>query len=137
MNINEGFFNKVKKGVEKGGEGAWEAVKEPVMNEINNAKKFVENKILGQIKNFFVSGPINQIPHKGTRKFFKANVDTDKDLGTVIKQLCIAIIKAILTILVLIPLLTIFFMYLIPSMMSLVISGISSFITLITSPISI
>ena len=135
MKINEGFFNKVKKGVEKGGDGAWEAVKEPVMNEINNAKKFVENKILGQIKDFFISGPINQIPHKGTKKFFNDNV-TAKDLGPALIELFKAIVKAIFIILVMIPLLTIAIGFSIGPIMSFFVSIFMSFISFITSPFS-
>ena len=39
MKVSEGFIKKAAKGVKKGGDGAWNAVKKPVMEEIKNAKK--------------------------------------------------------------------------------------------------
>jgi hypothetical protein len=155
MNIHEGIVGGIKKGVKKTGDKAWEAVKEPVMNEIKNAKEYVKkgyteainfakDEIFGGIKKIFVTLPLSLIPkdgaegekYKGLREFFNDNVNKDKDLGTIIKQLILAVIKAIFIILVMIPLLTIAIGLSIGPIMTFFVSIFMSFISFITSPFS-
>lgn len=78
-----------------------------VKKEIDKLGKSIEkdilNKVTDLIKNTLIKQPINAIPYKPLRKFFLDNVNFDKDLGTVIQQLLYTIVKAIMTILVMVP----------------------------------
>ena len=78
-----------------------------VKKEIDKVGKTIEknilNKVTDLIKNTLIKQPINAIPYKPLRKFFLDNINFNKDLGTVIQQLLYTIVKAIMTILVMVP----------------------------------
>lgn len=84
----EGFMKKVKK-------------------EIDKVGKTLEKNILGKvtdlIKDTLIKQPINAIPYKPLRNFFLDSINFSKDLGTVIQQLLYAIVKAMMTILIMVP----------------------------------
>jgi hypothetical protein len=84
----EGFMKKVKKEIDKVGK---------------TIEKNILNKVTDLIKNTLIEQPINSIPYKPLRKFFLDDINFNKDLGTVIQQLLYTIVKAIMTILVMVP----------------------------------
>ena len=163
IKVNEGIIGKIKKkggnavakGTKETGDAAWKAVKEPVMDEIKMAKEYVKKatqKLYKYLKKdswtnkkLFCIWTLSLIPkdgakgekYKGLREFFNDNVNKDnKELGGIIKDLILAIIKAIFIILVMIPLLTIAIGFSIGPIMSFFVSIFMSFISFITSPFS-
>ena len=86
---------------------------------MGKVKKFFEK----EIKNTLIKKPIQAIPFKPLRRFFLSRVNFKKSLFKVIMQLALVIIQAAMIIMVLVPVLTIFLMPLISSLLSFIASS--------------
>lgn len=132
FNINEGFAKKIAKKAKKGSKGIWSKVKKPVSKEL----KKLYSKIFKQIKGFFIDGPLSLIKNKRIKEFFDENVNTNGNLGKVIKDFCLAIVKAIFLILVMVPVLTFFIgSYIIPILSAITGFMMSFFTFFFTTPL--
>ena len=86
---------------------------------MRKVKKFFEK----EIKNNLIKKPIKAIPFKPLRKYFENSINFKKSLFKVIMQLVLAIFKAGMIIAVIVPVLTIFLMPLITSLLSFIASS--------------